>query len=326
MPRPGFVYCICPDGQLLRQRLEELLERFPPERGVYERQVFWGDEDLGPRFWEALTLQGLFDTPRALVLRNAQNLPAEIWKRLSKALARPNPQTWPLFCLEGAWEKGQPKLPAHLTRLTCYAFAEKEGWIERLPGLTERSLRAYIQSRARGMGLGLAEGALDALCAVLPPDAASIDNELTKLALLTEGRAVSPEDTALTGALPEESIFALLRHLEEGHSAKVWAAVLDARTKSEDLIFPLIGLLTREARLLWQLLAREQVWVRPQEAEAKNRLAARMGIRGLTRLWDCIHEAELGIKTGQRSPAQALDALLGELNLLFAPARVAGAD
>lgn len=319
MSRPGFVFCACPDGQLLRQRLDELLHSYAPEKGEYERQVFWGDEELGPRFWEALTLQGLFDTPRALVLRNAQNLPAETWKRLSKALGRPNPQVWPLICLEVGWEKGQPKIPAHLTKLACFTFADKQGWVERVPGLTERTMRAHIQSCARNLGLKLSDEALKALCVTLPPDAAVVDNEMSKLSLFCGERCVEVDDTAICGCLPEGNLFGLISQLEQGRTTLAWGTALKDGGKNDDMIFPLISLLCREARLLWQILFREQVWVRPQELETKKRLATRLGMRGLARLWDLAHEAELGIKTGQRSPAQALDTLLGELTLLFDP-------
>lgn len=130
--RPGFSFCICPDGKLLRQQVEELLGAHPD--AGRERHVFWGDDELPPKFWEILTLQGLFSTSRVLVMRNAHALTADVWKRLSAALSRPNPQTWPLFCLEVAWEKGQPKIPAHIAKLPCFTFADAKGWIWRSPG------------------------------------------------------------------------------------------------------------------------------------------------------------------------------------------------
>lgn len=112
--RPGFSFCICPDGKLLRQQVEELLGAHPD--AGRERHVFWGDDELPPKFWEILTLQGLFSTSRVLVMRNAHALTADVWKRLSAALSRPNPQTWPLFCLEVAVGEGAAKIPAHIAK------------------------------------------------------------------------------------------------------------------------------------------------------------------------------------------------------------------
>ena len=39
------------------------------------------------------------------------------------------------------------------------------------------------------------------------------------------------------------------------------------------------------------------------------------------KLWDAMHTAELSVKSGRRSPSQALDALMGDLTLLFTPAQ-----
>ena len=177
--RPGFSFCICPDGKLLRQQVEELLGAHPD--AGRERHVFWGDDELPPKFWEILTLQGLFSTSRVLVMRNAQALTADVWKRLSAALSRPNPQTWPLFCLEVAWEKGQPKIPAHIAKLPCFTFADAKGWIWRSPGLEPRSLRRHIQIRSKALGLDLEPGCVDILAETLLPDAAAVDAEVKRI-------------------------------------------------------------------------------------------------------------------------------------------------
>ena len=56
----------------------------------WERHVYWGDEEPPQRFWEQLTLQGLFGAPRALIVRQANQWPAAVWKKISHALARPS--------------------------------------------------------------------------------------------------------------------------------------------------------------------------------------------------------------------------------------------
>lgn len=121
-------------------------------------------------------------------MRNAHALTADVWKRLSAALSRPNPQTWPLFCLEVAWEKGQPKIPAHIAKLPCFTFADAKGWIWRSPGLEPRSLRRHIQIRSKALGLDLEPGCVDILAETLLPDAAAVDAELSKLQLLAGGK------------------------------------------------------------------------------------------------------------------------------------------
>ncbi|MEG2140548.1 MAG: DNA polymerase III subunit delta [Bilophila sp.] len=315
--RHGFTLCICPDGKLLRQQIEELLA-VVPGTDPWERHVFWGDEDLPRTFWELLTLQGLFATPRALIVRNAHNLPADIWKRLSPALAHPNPLTWPLFCMEGSWEKGQPKILAHIAKLSCYAFADKKGWIWRSPGLDGRSLRRYIQSQAKTLGLTLAPGSIEALIEGLPQDAAAVDNELEKLSLLVGNTPLTPELARSVSHTAAFNVFTFLRQLQAGQAAHVWKSVLEEQRKGEEPLFYLLAMLQREARQLWQLLAGEQLRMAPADLTAKQQTATRLGVTGLAKVWDAMHTAELAVKSGRRSPAQALDGLMGELTLLFA--------
>ncbi|MFR8055059.1 MAG: DNA polymerase III subunit delta [Bilophila wadsworthia] len=212
--RPGFSFCICPDGKLLRQQVEELLGAHPD--AGRERHVFWGDDELPPKFWEILTLQGLFSTSRVLVMRNAHALTADVWKRLSAALSRPNPQTWPLFCLEVAWEKGQPKIPAHIAKLPCFTFADAKGWIWRSPGLEPRSLRRHIQIRSKALGLDLEPGCVDILAETLLPDAAAVDAELSKLQLLAGGKPLTQEQARSVSPTTEFNVFAFLRQLQAG--------------------------------------------------------------------------------------------------------------
>lgn len=314
---PGFLFCICPDGKLLRQRVEELLADGPEKR---ERHLFWGDEELPDQFWELLTLQGLFSVSRALIIRNAHTIVADTWKRLSKALGRPNPRTLPLFCLEGAWERGQPKIPAHITKLPCFAFAEKKSWIWRAPGLDSRSLRRYLQLRIKALGLSCAPGALEALCEILPPDAATVENELEKLFLLSAGEPLSSEMVRTIAQGTDFNIFTFLRQLQNGQTMQVWKTLLEEQQKGEEPLFYLLVMLQREVRQLWQLLMGEQVRMPPGEVAVRQQTASRLGAAGLCRIWDALHTAELSVKSGYRSPSQALERLMEELTLLFAGA------
>ena len=137
MDRPGFFFCICPDAALLREYVErELLSPLTSASSLPpDVQTFWADEGLDRRFWDALTLLGMDGRSRALVVRGAQQLPADVWKKLSSALGTPRSGVLPVFCLEGPWEKGQPKLPAHVAKLRCLAFAESRKWVWRSAGI-----------------------------------------------------------------------------------------------------------------------------------------------------------------------------------------------
>lgn len=341
MPRPGFTLCVCPDGRLLKDHIHKALSVSTPDTPQapsamdsltetalpasaalpWERFTYWGDEELPPLFWEHLTLQGLFGTPRALTVRNAHNLPAAVWKRLSAALGRPNAHCWPFFCLEVPWEKGQPKIPAHISKLACVHFADTQGWIWRQSGLDERSLRRYIQSRAQELHLTFAAGALERLCEGVPADATAVENELQKLHLAANGKAVSVELASTAGHVPDFNIFAFIRLIQQGNIAGAWAEVRRGQKDGDGLLFPFLGLLVREARLLWQVHAGEAVRLHPSDAQNKKMLAKRLGQDGIIRLFDAIVRAEWDVKTGQRQPDQTLEALVADLTLLFSPKR-----
>ena len=320
--RPGFVFCICPDGRLVRNAVEARLAECPPSPGkAWTSRTFWGDEELPAAFWEALTLQGLFAEPQALVVRNAHNLPAETWRRLSSSLAAPGALTWPFLCLEGGWDKGQPKLPAHVKKLRCFTHAESKKWIWQHGPLDAAGIRRHASDVAKRLGLRCAPGALEALAGILPPDAATVENELSKLALLADDGTITAEQAAHIEHAPAFDMFAFLRQLQSGNAAAVWQTLLREERQSDDLIFPLLSLLQREARLLWQLRAGESPYMHPSAAAAKRETAMRIGFTGLSALWEAMHTAELSIKSGARTPSQALDALLGDLTRLFAPGK-----
>ena len=318
MTRTGFSFCICPDGRLLREHVAAELAAQDAAGGAWQRHVYWGDEELPPAFWEHMNLPGLLPVRRALVIRRAHALPAAVWKRISGALASPKDFCWPFFCLEVAWERGQAKVPAHVATLKCLAYAESQGWVWRHAGLDERSLRAFVQKELKARRLRFAPGALDLLCAGLIPDASAVAAELDKLELAAPDGSVSAELAAQAAHVPAFDIFRFLRFMQGGRVRDAWTEVLRARQENEGLLFPLLGLLIREARMMWQLLQGESVRVHPAALDAKRKLASRLGRDGLTRLFNLLFLADLSVKSGERQPEQALDALVADISLLLA--------
>lgn len=326
MDCPGFYFCLCPDAALSREHVTDLLAQLASQSEQhFEQRTWWGEEGLDSRFWESLTLQGLTDKPRALVVRGAHTLPAETWKKLSATLSTPRSGILPLFLMESAWEKGQPKLPAHVGKLKCLEFAEKKKWIWRSPGLTSNTLRRHVQERAQGL---IFDGnALDVLCSVLALDAASVQGVLEQLTL-----AATPDDTGarhvtvdlarqMTAHTPEVLIFDFIRYLQEGNRAAVWKTLLAEGDGGEAMLFPLLALLARETRTLWQIHAGEDVWLPQHLAGAKRALAMKVGKSGLSHIFASIMEAEWAVKSGRRQPLQALEGLVAELTLIFSPVR-----
>ena len=147
------------------------------------------------------------------------------------------------------------------------------------------------------------------------------DAELSKLQLLAGGKPLTQEQARSVSPTTEFNVFAFLRQLQAGQTASVWKSILEEQAKGEEPLFYLLAMLQREARQLWQILAGEQVRMGPSDQQAKQQTASRLGAAGLAKLWDAMHTAELSVKSGRRSPSQALDALMGDLTLLFTPAQ-----
>ena len=310
--RPGFSFLICPDMMLLRGQMEKMLAPY----GDFERHVYWGDEEPPPKFWESLALEGLFGNPQVIVARQAQNWPAPVWKKISKVLGRGQSLAWPIFCLETAFDKGKPKLPAHIAKLRCLSFAGEKGWVWRNEGLTERNLPSHIQQRAKELGLTFDRDAFALLCTTLPPNAAAVENELARLALMAADGKVNNEMARLSGYGPDCNIFAVIRHLEAGDLAKALGEAARSRD-AESLLFPLMAMLARDLRKLWQCRAGEDPHFHYSEAAAKKTLAKKLGFTGLSMAFGILCDTEWQIKTGRLPVAQALDCLLIELARLF---------
>ena len=329
MSRPGFSLCVCPDSYLIRVQIEKELAAAPPQGGgglantgtpSWERHSFWGDEPLPGVFWEHLTLQGLFAAPKAVIVHNAQNIPTDSWKKLSAALGSPNKETWPFFCLQVAFERGKPKIPAHIAKLQCLLFAEKKGWLWSSPGLDEKSKVTFVQAEAKRRALSFAPGALEAIAAELPLDASAIGTEMDKLALTAGPDGVLDKElAALLDRSFEPDVFALIRALQQGQDPlAAWKQVIAAEREGDSMAFAFLSMLAREARQLWQLCLGEPVRLPPQVLNVKTSLARNLGLSGIAKLWHLALEADKGVKTGERTVDQALETLLASLSLLFA--------
>ena len=323
MQRPGFTFLVCPDPELALARIRGLLSGAGQD---FARRTYWGDDEaVPPAFWQDLAVASLFATPKAVVLRRADGLPEAFWSQLAPYLAGFNALVWPIFCLEGEWDKGKPRRPKALTKQKFWAVAEKRGWVVDAPGLTARTLPDHLRRELTARGLTAPAAVQKRLAELLPPDAAAVAAELDKLALAAGERGqVAPGDLAVVAAEPQLSIFDFLRAALEGAApVKVWSRVLadHQAAGSDKILFAFLGLLTREARLLWELAHGEKpsVWLSDYARDQKMGLVKRLGPSRVAGIFDLALAAEMGVKSGTRDPEQAFEALAAGLHALCAP-------
>ncbi|UYH53084.1 DNA polymerase III subunit delta [Lawsonia intracellularis] len=322
MIHQGFIFCICPDSTILQQQLEELVTA-QYVSNKWEKSVYWGDEELPKKFWDNLTLQNLFTNKQIVVLRNAHLLPVDIWKNISSIISKPNQYLWLIFCLEALWEKRQPKLPAHIQKLPCFIFAQKQKWIWSSPGVDERNLKQFIKTQATSIGLTFEPHTLETLSNLLPTDAATIKSELLKIKLShSDSLPISTQQlNVISHTANTFDIFIFLKQLESGNALQVWTSILHEQQKEEDPLFFILTMLQREAKTLWQLLMGETVTGYPNELSKKTQLAKYIGIKGITKMWDALYFAEVTVKSGEGSSIQALETLISTLLPLFTKAQ-----
>ncbi len=319
--RPGYLLLVCPDAQLLRQHAEECAAQWPPASGAWERFCYWGDEEPPRAFWENLSLTGLLGTQRLVLVRQANSWPAAVWHRLSKALSQPLAGNFPIFCLEVGFEKGKFKVPAWLMKLPCWTFADKQGWIWRNEGVTDKNIARFVQDEAARAGVRLSQETLARLCDTLPRSAEVIANEIEKLALACPpGTAATPEHVSTADWIPEARLFDCVDALMRGSEAHVWRE-FGRIADIEGAAFPLFGILALYCRRLWQLSAGESPPIFGASRSLLPPLARRLGPAGCAFAIAQVVEAELSIKSGKFSVQQAVEFLLSQLLTHFRPGR-----
>jgi len=320
MSRPGFYFFFCPDAGLVKRQIHKTLEPYDPDS--WEINTLWSDDpELDQKLWKALNMANMMGPSRVVVVRNCQVFKDAQWKALAPALKGFKSGIWPFFCLEGQWDKQKPKIPAVLENKKFFKIARERGWIWQFPGITRQNLPRYLEKRARETGLVFAPGVQEKLVNILPLNSLGVDQELEKLLLLANDQGkVEAEHLDIVEPRADLDIFAQMQSIQQGKNITlVWQKFFRDQQTGQEALFPFLGLLLHEARVLWHLAAGEEdrVFLYPRTKNEKKRLARQLGPRNIARLWDMILEAEAGVKSGTILQDQALEKLTADLYQLF---------
>ncbi|MBQ7456368.1 MAG: hypothetical protein IJS54_01975 [Desulfovibrio sp.] len=313
--RPAFFCFLCPDSYLWEEQLKTLLAQFPPTSGQWEKKSYWGDEDPPPSFWEEFNATGLFGTFHYLLVHQAEKWGAKHWNNIDIMIHRLSPFCWPIFCLEGAWEWGKPKLNPCITKSKCFTIAEKKGWIWKHEGITEKTLRSYL-AQQQPRYPNLPKPVFDKLALQGITDARTLENELRKLTIYYDGQKTMPEGEWGEVREQECNFFSCINHIKAG---KIGLAIKDVLydREVEKVFFILLSMLDREFRLLWELKTGQTTVKGPSKVYKENDAKA-VSLPTLAKAMSVLLEADWSVKRGEASVAQALDTLLVDLSTLFA--------
>ncbi len=312
-----FCFVLSDDLALLKRKIEVVREDYASKSTApCNVMTFWGDE-FTTNFWDTFTAISFEARADFIILRKAEALKADDWKKLSEMIGILRDDAFLLICIESAWDKNVPKVPAYISSQQCYTFAKKKNWFFQEAPLTTQNMRAYVIKGLKERRIEMQDTVLNVLLSLLAPPSSSIDNALDQLAFIATEKTIEEKDLAhLSATVPELIIFDYIKYLESGKTYPLWESVLN-ENKPGDILFPLLEILAREARTLWKLSIGEDVKLSPFIANAKKQLAFRLGKDGIARLFSVLSDADWSIKSGKKDVGQVLEELIFRLSYLY---------
>lgn len=325
MSRPGFYFCFCPDPDLIKMQINRILQG--TDQKNWTKQTIWIDDpDQHAKIWDALNLPPMAGPPRAVILRKCESALTQFWKDISPCLRGFKSRIWPFFCFESAWDRGKLKIPAAVSKRKFFTFAREKGWIWEFPGLTRENVSRYINQKLSELEIHADPDVKSSLSLMLPLSSQAIDMELEKLSLLSlPEKKINREHLQVIPSHLDMDIFSFLMEIQKGTDlTPAWKKIFNEQLRGESLLFPFMGLLLREARILWLLATGQEKSVRlyPSQKQSKKALAQKIGVNKISVLWEMIIDAEAGVKSGRISPEQAMELLTAGLFKIFSPQKV----
>lgn len=314
--KPNFLFFISPDSGILNIRLAKTIKQFQLEH--WEKKVFWADEPLESEFWNSISTANLFGPGKVVVVRLANKLNKGFWDQVKPYLTTTNKSSLSIFFFEQEWSTKEPPWPAWFKKHALYQLAQKNKWIFSSKGLNRKNIAKFIQDYLAEKKITIPPILLNKLSQLLPLDSTYCLHELEKLEILASAdREVKKEHLQILNLEIDENIFDFINLLlTSPHSLKTWLHKNNYLGQEKDIIFRLLSLLEREAKILWMLYFGEKVYLPNFVQQRKKNLALKLGPSKIGFLFDLCLDLELKIKTGQITPSEALDYLIFKISNL----------
>ncbi len=314
--RPGFYFCICPDPEIIKDFIESEIKKL---KGSWEKKVVWADdENLHKNFFGLFNASSIIGKKTALILRKANTLSKDFFDKLSKFLNRFHDDLFPFLCIESEWIRGKPPIPKHISSQKYYLVAEKKGWIFTHPGVSSEFLNKYLRDWANKHNIIIEQDIFYLLKEILPKDLAGIKNELKKLELSSKDKKITQKDLKVIWPSLDFNVFDLISSIEGLKPPKlIWEAILKNKFDTYDDVIPMLHLILREGRILWQLVHGEDVYLPYKTKQEKMMLAKRVGKKNIIEIFNIVCDADLKLKTTNLTPGEIFQMAVSNLQKIF---------
>lgn len=315
-------YLFCGPSQFLMEKALGLLKATLLPESVREMNlsVFHAEKVGGPSPGEILdsanTLPFLHGR-RMVIVRRADLFSSSQMERFLPYLERPSPST----CMVLLWEP----VPFERKHLEA-SFIKKANTLGITVLFSEpagQELIRWIQKTAEGMGLGMPQESAEYLKHIVGSQLVDLHGEIEKLSLRYGQCRIGVEE--IQASAVSSRVFTVFELLDE-ISAKRFGNSLSILTRylvgeEKDAAFPLLGMLNRQFRLLWQTKAAIEKGGGPTEVSARTGVKIRFLVEKLvnqSRQWEfdhlreafsLLHRADDQLKTGG-SPEEVLRSYL----------------
>lgn len=265
----------------------------PDDLRAFNLTVAYGGEvDIG-EFLGAASSFPFLSNYRVLILRELEKLRGS-WKRLIEYCEAPAPTSIVIFLYNPFDEwKARARSPRDFSKLE--AAVKKSGKAIGFERLRTDDLSLWVRQKAKRLGVELDADTAEALIQSVGESLFELQNEITKLSLLFDGRPVRVDDlAAVIGSYRLNAVFELIDHIEPGREAQAIRILQRILRSGAERPSGIIYQLTRHFLALLKVKAGAEGYA----VERLKRKAQRFTVRGLIVWLENLRRAELLLKTG----------------------------
>ena len=243
---------------LIDRAIERLKEAVLTSSADFNLSIFEGESASPEEIIETAKTYPMLSERRLVITKNAEKLPSEEIKLIEDYISFPSPTC----CFVLIFGKDNKKLKT-LRNKKEVVFVNFT--------IDAKELFEWIKSDAKKLKKEITQEATQALVSLLGEDLQNIHSELEKLVLfIGNKKTIDLEDVeTLTAKLPLEKVFELVNRVAEKDKKGALAVAIELEPISKEPLM-VLGLITRQLRLIWQ--AKELIDRKSSSSEISDKL------------------------------------------------------